>query len=407
MTMGVTGVVWMPRGATVNATTLTAGAGPVPLTVASTAWTAVSGSFADASATLTRVMAELRTGWEGVAAEAALAKIAAFTTWTQQIAALAAETATKASVEAGAYTTATLTMPSLPEIAAVKAAKTAAYTTGGALNGSAAVAEAADRAMDIRAGIVMEVYEAASSIVATPETFSPPPPMANGSTVGLEARDSGDVQRRQLENDFGTDPVRTVAATATAFTQNPGIATAASQIGNIAGTVGAATSAAANLGGGVPGGTGGASTLMGAPLAPMSGYGGTSSGISGGGSSGAGASRAAGIPGGSGGGARAVLPEGWGKAGQLDGAALRGGTGGAGTPTATGTADVLRAEASTSAVARGTAMGGAPVVAHRGAVDAEDAEHTTPGYLKHFEHFADGRTVIPSVIGADQPEGGR
>ncbi|EOM76242.1 PPE family protein [Rhodococcus rhodnii LMG 5362] len=29
----------------------------------------------------------------------------------------------------------------------------------------------------------------------------------------------------------------------------------------------------------------------------------------------------------------------------------------------------------------------------------DDDEHDTPEYLKSFEHFSDGRTVIPSVIG--------
>ncbi|MBM4600402.1 hypothetical protein GS440_19555 [Rhodococcus hoagii] len=47
MTIGVTGVVWMPRGATVNSTTLSAGAGPVPLGAASPAWAALSASLAD------------------------------------------------------------------------------------------------------------------------------------------------------------------------------------------------------------------------------------------------------------------------------------------------------------------------------------------------------------------------
>ncbi len=65
MTIGVTGVVWMPRGATVNSTTLSAGAGPVPLGAASPAWAALSASLADAGATLNRVMTELRAGWEG------------------------------------------------------------------------------------------------------------------------------------------------------------------------------------------------------------------------------------------------------------------------------------------------------------------------------------------------------
>ncbi|WP_430335097.1 PPE domain-containing protein [Rhodococcus sp. ACT016] len=411
MTIGVTGVVWMPRGATVNSTTLSAGAGPVPLSAAGPAWTAIAESFVDAGATLARVMEELRTGWEGVAADAALARIAPFATWTEQTATLAAETAAKASTEAAAYTTAALAMPSLPEIAAVKTAKTAAYTTGGVLNGTAAATEAADRAMDIRAGLVMEGYEAASSVLATPETFTPPPPLTNGATAGLESRDSGDVARRNLENDFRADPVRTIAAAATAFAQNPAVATAASQVGTVAGTVSSATSAAANFGGAVLGGVGaGSPALMGIPEAPVSGggHGATSGGRAGGsgGSGGAVASRAAGVVGG--GGAHAALPDGWAQAGQLDGSGHRGGVAGsAGTGPGAGASDAVRAETTAAAATRNTPMSGTPVGAHRGAVDAGEDVRATPGYLRNFEHFTDGRTVIPSVIGADLPEDGR
>jgi hypothetical protein len=52
-----------------------------------------------------------------------------------------------------------------------------------------------------------------------------------------------------------------------------------------------------------------------------------------------------------------------------------------------------------AAAARG-AHGAGPVGAgHSG--NNEDDEHDTPGYLRQFEHFSDGRTVAPSVIGAD------
>lgn len=410
MTIGVTGVVWMPRGATVNSTTLSAGAGPVPLGAASPAWAALSASLADAGATLNRVMTELRAGWEGVAADAALARLAPFTAWVEQSAALAAETSTKASTQAGSYTTAAMTMPSLPEITAVKAAKTAAYSTGGVVNGSAAAAEAADRAMDFRAGVVMEVYEAASSIVTTPETFTQPPPLSNGAAAGLDAGDAGEVSRRRLEDDFRTDPVGTVAAVATTFAQSPGAATAASQIGSAAGAVSSATSAAANIGGAVLGGfsgsapalsgTGPAGTTGGArPAGSRSGAAGAS------GLFGPAASRAAGI----GSGAGAALPEGWTQAGQLDGSGARGGTGHGGAAAGPGSvapSDTVRTDAA-AATARNQAAAGAPAMAPRGAADADDPAHNTPDYLRSFEHFTDGRTVIPSVIGADADEDGR
>lgn len=400
MTIGVTGVVWLPRGATVNSTTLTAGAGSVPLSAASPAWSAVADGFVDAGATLGRVIEDLRAGWEGVAADAALARIAPFAAWAQQAAALAAQTAGKAAAEAGAYTTAALTIPSLPEITAVKTAKTAAYTTGGVLNGSAAAAEAADRAMDIRAGLVMEAYEAASSIVAVPESFTAPPPLTNGSTAGLGTHDGADIARRTLEDDFHADPVGTVAAAATAFAQSPAVAAAASQAGQVAGTVSGAASAATHVAGAVLGGVGAgaAQASVAQRDAPAADGGhGSAAGTVAGRASGTAAARAADAVGASG------TTAGWAQAGPLDDPGHRGS--GPSTPTPTpGTADPIRAD--TAAGGRHP-TGGAPAGAHRGVAGAEETERTAPGYLRSLEHFADGRTVIPSVIGVDLPEDGR
>ncbi|RVW02254.1 PPE domain-containing protein [Rhodococcus spongiicola] len=413
MAIGVTGVVWIPRGATVNSTALTAGAGPVPLSGASSAWTAVAESFVDASATLTRVMQELRTGWSGVAADAALARLAPFNGWAQQSAALAAQSAAKASAEAAAYTTAALAMPSLPEITAVKTAKTAAYATGGALTGAAAAAEAADRAMDIRAGLVMEAYEAASSsMVATPETFAPPPPLTNGSTVGLEAGDPGEVARRELENDFRASPVDTIAAAATSFTQNPAVANATTQVGTAAGMVSTATSAASDPGGAGLGGNRAATPTLMANTAIASAGTVQSAAASAGRDGAPAAPRAAGFPDRG----RVALPDGWAQAGRPDGLAQTGRpdgwaqagrSDGAVRPGGSvGGADAMRADASATA-RNATPVAGAPVGANRGDDDAAESDRSTPGYLRDFEHFSDGRTVIPSVIGAHLPEDGR
>ncbi|NLU85051.1 PPE family protein, partial [Rhodococcus sp. HNM0569] len=85
----------------------------------------------------------------------------------------------------------------------------------------------------------------------------------------------------------------------------------------------------------------------------------------------------------------AAAPEGWGR-GAAGAPAAGGGAGGFGGPAA----DVSAAGARGSGA--GTVMG--PRGAATGGTDSDD-EHDTPEYLKNFEHFADGRTVIPSVIG--------
>src|SRR3989304_3006990 len=142
--VGITGVIWYPRGAAPTPAALVAGAGPVPLGVAAGAWSTVSSGLTDTAASISRVMADLRTGWSGEAADAALSKFAPFQEWAAAAALLAGETAGKAQVQSGSYTVATLAMPSLAEIAAVQAAKVAAYSIGGALVGGAAAAEAAE-----------------------------------------------------------------------------------------------------------------------------------------------------------------------------------------------------------------------------------------------------------------------
>ncbi|GCE38079.1 PPE family protein [Rhodococcus sp. USK10] len=398
MTMGLTGVIWLPRGATVNSTTLIAGAGPVPLSVASAAWTALSTSFVDANLTLVRVMAELAAGWQGVSAVAALAKITPFTVWTAECAELAADTAAKAGLEAGAYTTAALIMPSIPEIVAVKTAKATAYTTGGALNGTAAAAEAADRAMDIRAGLVMEGYEAASNILALKRTYRQPPRIVTKA----DSKEVGSFDEIPSDGEF--DPTRAAAAAVMAVGQNPAVTTAASQVGSIAGTtVSTATSAASNIGGAALSAVtgGGAPMTVGAPMLSGGSYGGGSAATS------AAAARTSvgGIAAGAAGGA--TLPEGWGRA---DGSG-QGARPGAPAAAPGGVIGDVRADVNPAAAARG-GTGNGPMSVGRGAGAAgsqDDDERETPDYLKNFEHFSDGRTVIPSVIGAnpDHRESGR
>ena len=416
MTLGFTGVVWLPRGATVNSTSLNAGVGPVALTAASAAWTALSAALTDATLTMTRVVAELGVGWEGLAADAALAKLVPFHAWTQEAGALAAVTASKAGAEATAHTVARLAMPSIAEIAAVKTAKVLAHTVGGPLVGAGAAAEAADRAMDVRAGLVMEAYEAASTAAASPQSFTPPPPLANGPRAsggdGPAAATAG-----SAFDDFRTAPAGAAVAAALAHAQNPAVVGAASQAGSIAGSgLGAAASTATSLApnavsalaGGVtgpgPGATGrGEGTGGRGEGGPRGGHGGPGStatrgvGFSGRGYSGSaghsGSAADADASGYSGGAASA------GGSSQLGGGAAGGGTGAGTTPLP----DALRPDQSRADTAAASARGGpvgAPMTgAARGA--GEDELHHTPDYLRGFEHFGDGRVVIPSVIGAD------
>lgn len=169
MTLGITGVFWLPRMAEINSISLNAGAHAVPIAAAGTAWGALTAAWVDATTTVARVMAEIGVGLEGLNGINVLARLAGFTVWSEQQAVMAGVMAGKAAANVTAYTVASLVMPSLPEIAVVETARVAAYSSGGALNGTAEAAEAAKLALDIRAALVMETYEAATSLmVATP-----------------------------------------------------------------------------------------------------------------------------------------------------------------------------------------------------------------------------------------------
>lgn len=409
--VGITGVIWYPRGAAPNSAALVAGAGPVPLGVAAGAWSTVSSGLTDTAASISRVMADLRTGWSGEAADAALSKFAPFQEWAAAAALLAGETAGKAQVQSGSYTFATLAMPSLAEIATVQAAKVAAYSIGGALVGGAAAAEAAEEALKIRAAVTMETYDAATAHLAVQQNFDSPPSIAeptagasaSAESPGSAARQSV-VQAASTLADAIADPVRAATAAVASVVSNPVFAAAASQAGAISGGVATAASATTTA---VTGATTAASALATAG-AGLTGLGGAGLG---GARLGASTPSLFGTPSAS----RAPA--------QVSAASATTGTGAiAGSSSSSsstgrhalpdpstgqsatrqnpvtspvqGTADTVKVDPAR------TAGGSAPIAGGRHAAQSEDeTEHDTPDYLKHFEHFADGRTVIPSVIG--------
>ncbi|MET0316515.1 MAG: PPE domain-containing protein [Rhodococcus fascians] len=411
MTLGVTGVVWMPRLAMVNSTSLLAGAGAAPLAAAGGAWQAVAAAYADTSITLTRVMAVLAAGWEGEAANAAQERLGGFLAWTQGVTAKATQISGMAAGEAAAYSTAALTMPNPVEIGAVQSAKIAAYGAGGALNGSAQALEVAERALDVRAGLVMEGYEAATTPLALQVSFDHPPKIVNDSAVSGGIDSAGrpiDSARSHSETGiFGfstnTSPAQAALAAVGSALQNPALAGAAGQIASTAGSVAGSSvttvaSAATNIG------SAAVSSLMssnssstGQASTPASFR--TESPTAGTTSTRAVSASNVGVPGA--GGLRSG--SGFGSAAGSLGSPVAGSPSsgpGVGGERAVGTGSMFGSAAPDGAAAARGAHGPGPVGAgHSG--NNEDDEHDTPGYLRQFEHFSDGRTVAPSVIGAD------
>ncbi|KZF12163.1 hypothetical protein A2J04_17445 [Rhodococcus sp. EPR-279] len=381
MTLGVTGVVWLPRTATGNSTRLL-GPGPVPLHVAGGAWGSVAAAFTEASASIAAVTAALTAGWEGESALLAQAALGRFATWTAATAVKAAALSVEAPAAGTSYGVALATMPSLVEIGAVQAAKVTAASTGGVMNGSYEAAEVADRLLDIRAAMVMEGFELVSSHRIVKTTFDQPPAIVSDSGSGLGKFANGALM---------TSPVQAAIGGLMAATQNPGVAAAAGQIGSAATSIAstgvstvataASTIGSSALSGGVGAGggfaPGGSASLAVGPAStcPVS-FGGGAGGAAGLGGIGGGV----GMPG------SALGPAG--------GGSMQAGAGQSG-PSAFG----APASADGGLAQRGTGAAGAPASGTRG--QAEDDEHETPDYLKQFEHFSDGRTVAPSVIGAN------
>ncbi|MBL1073317.1 PPE domain-containing protein [Nocardia sp. 2] len=391
MTLGITGVFWLPRMAEINSVSLNAGAHAIPISAASTSWTTLTGAWVDATATVARVMAEVGVGLQGLNGLNVLARLTGFTVWAEQQVVMATALAAKTAANATAYTVASIAMPSLPEIAAVEAARVAAHSTGGALNGTAELAEAAKLAMDIRAALVMETYEAATTaLVVTPGTFLMPPPIASGAG-------SADAASTGSEAFGSTDPVSAALATVTSLASNPSLVSGLSQAAQVAGSVvttGASSvtsvagnaissiTSAVNAGGTVSPGAGnaGLTTAAGVGAAALA----TTAVSYGGGST---------VSIGNGGGTL-QLPQGW-------GAGAGAATGGAVLGTVAEPATVAQSANGTAPVRN---SGTSPVLgSNRG--DDEDETHDGNDFGHATDHFAHGGVIAPAVIGGDPAEG--
>ncbi|MFD6390374.1 PPE family protein [Nocardia sp. NPDC055029] len=369
MTAGITGVFWLPRMAEVNSTTLNAGAHAIPISAAATSWGTLAAAWGDATFTVTRVIAEVGVGLQGINGLAVLAKLAPFGAWAGQQGIMAAAMSAKATANATAYTVASLAMPSLPEIAATNTAVAASANPPGVVSGAFEAAEVVRHAMDIRAALVMETYEAATTAtVTTPGEFSMPPTIASGAGTAAQG-------------DFGGDPVATAVAAAQAFVTNPGVVSAATQAANVAGgVVSSGVGTVGNLG---------ASAISAATTATMPAATAAVPAMAGVGAAGAAAgvaTSAAGLGGVSLAPGQLKMPEGW------------------GAPAASAPAAAPVSESVVSRVdsapVRNTGTGANPLLGNR-ADGEDDDEHDAIDYGTSNEAFTDGRYTAEGVIGAD------
>ena len=380
MTAGITGVFWLPRMAEWNSTALNTGAHAIPISAAATAWGGLTAAWVDATATTTRVMAELGIGMQGVNGIAALSRLVGFTGWSEQQGMMAAAMGAKAAANATAYTVASIAMPSLPEIVATNGAVVASANPAGAVSGTFEAAEIAKNAMDFRAAMVMEVYEAqTSAMVATPGEFSTPPPIANGAGTADAAQSP--------DSAFGNDPVQAAVGAALSAVNNPALANAATQVANVAGSVASGgVGTVGNLGANAIAAVGNAvSPGAPAPSAPLvGGLGsfGSPSGEASTRSASAGSGVSVNLHNGS-----LKLPEGWGSGGSI-------GSTPASAPI--GETTVTRVDATP---VRSATSSGSPLLGNARSERDEENEHKSADYLND-DLFNDGRSVADGVIGA-------
>src|SRR5690606_8738304 len=140
----------------------------------------------------------------------------------------------KAATNATAYTVASIAMPSLPEIAAVNAAVVASANPPGAVSGALEAAEVAKTAMDVRAALVMETYEAATTaVVTTPGEFRLPPRIAEGAGTADAAS--------AAQSSFQDDPLQTAVAGAVSALNHAGALNHAANVATTVASSGAST----------------------------------------------------------------------------------------------------------------------------------------------------------------------
>ncbi|WP_269089158.1 PPE family protein [Mycobacterium avium] len=101
----------------VNTGRLIAGAMAEPYVQAQAAWQALAADFTAAMSMLTAEIATVSTLWQGMAAQQAQAAFAPYLAWMDSIVAMAQQRAAAAGAQAGAYSTAVVTTPTLAELA--------------------------------------------------------------------------------------------------------------------------------------------------------------------------------------------------------------------------------------------------------------------------------------------------
>jgi hypothetical protein len=350
--VGLTPVVWVGRPSEVLSAQLNAGTHGASAEAASTAWGATAGGWSAETAPGTGfAIGQLGVGMQGSNGLNANSALGRFVVWANEMAAQASAVAAAAQAHTVSYNAAWIAMPQAPQIASTDSAVVASANPPGALSGAAEIADTAKAEMEAQASAAMEAYDAASApLAALPVDFPMPPSITDIDYAGNGlAQLIGEVQQLVQQAPAALQQASQVASTA---------ASVGSQAVSMAATAGENAVSAIS------------STVGEVATAPM---GAATVGL---GAAGLGAVTFAGGAG---------LPEGWG------GATMSGGPVGSGLGGMRG--GLAEQERPASRTSFNTAV-------NRKTEEEQEEEHETPEYLKNFEHFADGRTIAPGVIGA-------